>query len=156
MFGGMDEWIKQGQWWWLFAVPIATGLLAVFGSFLGTRFGKSAEHQQWVRDQKMKFYTEYLQAAGAFLENARGRRTEGDDQFFRTFASQSTAFITPDKVRPHYEKHWAANLDMAHHLTMVARRDKEPDSVEEKRLQDEHDAALDALREAFRKDLKFR
>ncbi|MEW1821747.1 hypothetical protein AB0323_13325 [Arthrobacter sp. NPDC080031] len=57
----MDELIKQGQWWWLLVVPIATGSLALLGSWLGSRLGKTTEHEQWLRNEKIETYSEYLE-----------------------------------------------------------------------------------------------
>jgi hypothetical protein len=56
----MDELTKQGQWWWPFLVPAATAILALFGSWFGTRWGKTTEHQQWLRNERVKVYTDFL------------------------------------------------------------------------------------------------
>lgn len=59
-FGGMDKLFQEGQWWWPFLVPIATGLLALGGSWFGTRWGKTTEHGQWLRNERVKVYTDFL------------------------------------------------------------------------------------------------
>lgn len=56
----MDELIKQGQWWWPFLVPIATGLLALLGSWVGTKLGKATEHAQWLRNERVRVYVDFL------------------------------------------------------------------------------------------------
>lgn len=56
----MDKLFEEGQWWWPLLVPIATGLLALFGSWLGTRWGKITEHGQWLRNERVKVYTDFL------------------------------------------------------------------------------------------------
>lgn len=58
----MDELIKQGQWWWPFAVPVAAGIFALVGSWFGTKWGKTTEHQQWLRNERTKVYADFLSA----------------------------------------------------------------------------------------------
>ncbi|UKA61377.1 hypothetical protein [Arthrobacter sp. FW306-04-A] len=57
----MDELINQGQWWWLLVVPVATGVLALFGSWWGSRLGKTTEHTQWLRNEKIETYSQYVE-----------------------------------------------------------------------------------------------
>jgi hypothetical protein len=47
-------------------VPILTGLLALLGSWLGAVLGRKTEHAQWKRDQKVKAYADFLEAAKPF------------------------------------------------------------------------------------------
>ncbi|MFE4078201.1 hypothetical protein [Paenarthrobacter sp. YIM B13468] len=65
----MDELIKQGQWWWPFFVPIATGILAMLGSWLGSRWGKTTEHKQWLRNKKMEAYSDFLSVAESMVDD---------------------------------------------------------------------------------------
>ncbi|MGO4650220.1 hypothetical protein AB4068_00845 [Arthrobacter sp. 2RAF22] len=58
----MDELIKQGQWWWLLVVPVATGGFALFGSWWGSRLGKTTEHEQWLRNEKVETYSQYVES----------------------------------------------------------------------------------------------
>jgi hypothetical protein len=68
-FGGMDEFIKQGQWWWLLIVPIATFVFALGGSWWGTNLGKITEHEQWLRNQKQAAYQKFVAIAQANSQN---------------------------------------------------------------------------------------
>lgn len=154
---GMDELIEQGQWWWVFAVPIATGMLAVLGSFLGTRFGKSAEHKQWVRNQKMKSYTEYLDACTAIHQATRGRHTQGPEEAgrsFHTFVSDQTPLVIPKKLLPLLEAQQLAFADFVGFISAGRRPGHEVDETELKRLEQKSYDATAALRDAFKKDLK--
>lgn len=56
----MDKLIQEGQWWWPFLVPLATGFLALIGSWFGTKWGKTTEHEQWLRNERVKVYTDFL------------------------------------------------------------------------------------------------
>ncbi|UVJ37991.1 hypothetical protein [Arthrobacter sp. CJ23] len=69
----MDELIKQGQWWWPFLVPVATGILAVAGSWFGTKLGKTTEHDQWLRNQKIEAYTNVLRQVHASVNSLDAR-----------------------------------------------------------------------------------
>lgn len=82
----MDEWIKQGHWWWLLVVPIATGIFALLGSWLGSKLGKSTEHKQWLRDQQRNAYADLIDstkaasqwASSAYkIESEQARHDEG-------------------------------------------------------------------------------
>ena len=44
----------------LFAVPVASAIFALFGSWLGTRWGRANEHKQWLRNERVKVYSEFL------------------------------------------------------------------------------------------------
>lgn len=66
----MDELIKQGQWWWLLAVPVLTGVFALFGSWWGSRLGKQTEHGQWLRNAKETAYVRFLDQAQTLLAEA--------------------------------------------------------------------------------------
>lgn len=66
----MDEFIKQGHWWWLLVVPVATGVFALGGSWLGAWLGRATEHKQWIRDNKQKAYTRFLSATTDAASNA--------------------------------------------------------------------------------------
>lgn len=61
----MDQLISQGQWWWLFPVPVLTFIFAVAGSWIGSLLGKRTEHQQWLRNERRAEYT----AAATTLHN---------------------------------------------------------------------------------------
>lgn len=52
----MDQLIAQGQWWWLFPIPLLTFLFAISGSWIGSLLGKRTEHWQWLRNEKRKEY----------------------------------------------------------------------------------------------------
>lgn len=56
----MDEWIKQGHWWWLLVVPIATGVFALLGSWLGSRLARRSEQTQWTRNKKQEAYADFI------------------------------------------------------------------------------------------------
>jgi hypothetical protein len=58
----MDELIRQGQWWWLIAVPVVAGLFALAGAWFGGRLGKYNEHSQWRRNERVEAYTDFLSA----------------------------------------------------------------------------------------------
>lgn len=62
----MDELIRQGQWWWPFLVPVSTGLLALAGSWFGSKWGKTAEHKQWRRNQRQDAYLALFDAMGEY------------------------------------------------------------------------------------------
>lgn len=62
----MDELIRQGQWWWPFLVPVATGVLALAGSWAGSKWGKTAEHKQWRRNQRQEAYLGLFGAMGEY------------------------------------------------------------------------------------------
>lgn len=59
---GMDELVKQGQWWWLL-IPLGTGVFALIGSWLGSFLGRTTEHKQWLRNQKQEAYSEFMVTA---------------------------------------------------------------------------------------------
>lgn len=44
-------------------VPILTGLLALFGSWVGSFLGRTTEHKQWKRNQKVETYMDFLEVA---------------------------------------------------------------------------------------------
>lgn len=56
----MEQLIREGQWWWPFVVALATAILAYGGSWLGAKLGKSHEHNQWSRNEKIKAYASFL------------------------------------------------------------------------------------------------
>lgn len=56
----MDELAKQGQWWLLLLVPIATGLFALFGSWLGSALSRRSEQKQWTRNKKQEAYADFI------------------------------------------------------------------------------------------------
>lgn len=58
----MDELVRQGQWWWLVASAVVTGVLALVGAWLGGKLGKHNEHTQWRRNQRVEAYTDFLTA----------------------------------------------------------------------------------------------
>lgn len=58
----MDEFIKQGHWWWLLIVPVATFVFALAGSWWGANLGKITEHKQWLRNQKQAAYQRFVRA----------------------------------------------------------------------------------------------
>lgn len=70
----MDELIKQGQWWWL----VLPAVLALFGSWLGALFGKTSEHAQWLRNQKLESYTTYVNACKHIVSVTRGMAPDRD------------------------------------------------------------------------------
>lgn len=58
----MEELVRQGQWWWLIAVPVVAGVFALLGGWWGSRLGKDTEHSQWQRNERMKAYADFLSA----------------------------------------------------------------------------------------------
>lgn len=58
----MEDLVRQGQWWWLIAIPVVTGVFALAGSWFGGRLGKNNEHTQWRRNERVKAYTDFLTA----------------------------------------------------------------------------------------------
>lgn len=65
----MDKLVSEGQWWWLFVVPVAAGFFALLGSWIGSRLGKVTEHQQWLRNHKIESYTNLLRQAHASINS---------------------------------------------------------------------------------------
>lgn len=76
---GMDEFLKQGHWWWLLIVPASTFVLALLGSLWGTNLGKITEHKQWLRNQKQAAYQKFVAIAQANSHNVYAYLSE--DQF---------------------------------------------------------------------------
>ncbi|MDR6637517.1 hypothetical protein [Paenarthrobacter nitroguajacolicus] len=63
----MDELLRQGQWWWLL-VPIAAAVVGtVAGVWIGARLSKTTEHEQWLRNQKIDSYTNFLRQIHAWI-----------------------------------------------------------------------------------------
>lgn len=96
----MDELIKQGQWWWL----ILPAVLALLGSWLGTRWGKTTEHSQWLRNQKIEVYTNLLRqihASTASLDAYKqGTETDGPNLNDITDTTNARlAIVAPSKIR---------------------------------------------------------
>lgn len=59
----MDQLISQGHWWQLFPVPLVTFIFAVAGSWWGSRLGRTTEHKQWLRNEKLNVYKELHRAS---------------------------------------------------------------------------------------------
>lgn len=55
----MDDLVRQGQWWWLL-IPLGTGVFALIGSWLGSFLGRTTEHKQWLRNEKVETYSKFL------------------------------------------------------------------------------------------------
>lgn len=66
---GMDEFVKQGHWWWLLIVPVATFVFALLGSLWGSNLGKITKHKQWFRNQKQAAYQKFVAIAQANSHN---------------------------------------------------------------------------------------
>ncbi|MDP9982966.1 hypothetical protein J2W14_002368 [Pseudarthrobacter oxydans] len=58
----MEDLVRQGQWWWLVAIPVVTGVFALAGAWFGGSLGKYNEHTQWRRNQRAEAYTDFLTA----------------------------------------------------------------------------------------------
>jgi hypothetical protein len=101
----MDELIKQGQWWWLVAVPVLTGALALLGSWWGSRLGKKTEHAQWLRNAKETAYVEFLDRAQTLLTEAHWTPQYGPERVEwgkeRILAIRPTVIylLAPDDIR---------------------------------------------------------
>lgn len=101
----MDGLIKEGQWWWAFLVPLATGLLALLGSWLGTKWGKTTEHQQWLRNQKIEVYTNLLRqihASTLSLEAYKQGTQVGEPPNLQDITDTTNArlaIVAPYKIR---------------------------------------------------------
>jgi hypothetical protein len=101
----MDELIKQGQWWWLFAVPVLTGLFALGGSWWGSRLGKKTEHGQWLRNAKETAYVRFLDQAQTLLAEAHWTPQYGQERVDwgkdRIIAIRPTVIylLAPDEIR---------------------------------------------------------
>lgn len=64
----MEELVRQGQWWWLVAVPVVSGGFALLGGWWGSKLGKNTEHTQWQRNERLKAYTDFLTSVTEELE----------------------------------------------------------------------------------------
>lgn len=67
----MDDLVRQGQWWWLIAVPVVAGGFALWGGWWGSRLGKNTEHSQWQRNEQVKVYTDFLTSITEELQKIR-------------------------------------------------------------------------------------
>lgn len=151
----MDELIKQGQWWWPFLVPAATGLLALLGSWVGTKLGKATEHAQWLRNEKMTAYRTYMNAAHAFENVAKGHRpfnsSEMNEQQKILYSVDPDLVSSPlvDKAMSRYNSVFGSTL-----IVVVERRASGTEETEDERRQlHELEAETKRLMNAFRKDL---
>lgn len=44
----------------LLIVPLTTALFALLGSYLGAKWGRTTEHRQWLRNERVKVYSDFL------------------------------------------------------------------------------------------------
>lgn len=56
----MSEFFSSGEW----IVVVLTGLFALGGSWYGSRLGRITEHQQWLRNEKKKYYIDAISHIG--------------------------------------------------------------------------------------------
>ncbi|MEW1821752.1 hypothetical protein AB0323_13350 [Arthrobacter sp. NPDC080031] len=101
----MDEFIKQGQWWWLLIVPLATFVFALFGSWWGTNLGKITEHEQWLRNQKQTAYQKFVSLAQV---NAQNFYSALEKSKFSDKLEQENL-----RMQAYWELHVVANKDVA-------------------------------------------
>jgi hypothetical protein len=150
------EFINSGQWWWLL-IPLGTGICALLGSWLGSFLGKTTEHDQWLRNQRMQTYTEFLEACTVMRNRSSGILNHTDEKFHESHAllgSGSAQFVASGKVREEIERFLSVYLPYVHGLTMIEpgpNASPTPDDVKRER---EFEKASEALRSAFRRELK--
>lgn len=65
MAGGTTETAAQaafemGDLW----IPLLSGVLALIGAWLGAFFNRTNEHRQWLRNERLKAYNDYLELIG--------------------------------------------------------------------------------------------
>ncbi|WP_130449790.1 hypothetical protein [Zhihengliuella halotolerans] len=54
----MIEFLESFQW---VIVPLLAGFLALLGSWKGAKWGKTTEHEQWLRNERLRVYTRFLE-----------------------------------------------------------------------------------------------
>lgn len=65
----------------LVCVPVVTGVLALLGSWFGSRLGRINEYRQWLRNQKQAAYSELLGVFDAlYLKTGRREVNDADVQ----------------------------------------------------------------------------
>lgn len=154
----MDEWIRQGHWWWLLVVPLATGVFALFGSWLGSMLGKTTEHDQWLRNQRMQNYMDFMEACAVLRNRAEGILNHTEEKFNDSHALLSRGaaqFVATDKTREEVEQFLTIHLDYTR--AILSRGGYNPDRVataEDKKLDEDYETATEAIRTTLRKELK--
>lgn len=138
----MDELVKQGQWWWL----ILPAVLALFGSWLGAKLGKTNEHEQWLRNQKVEKYTAYVNACKHIVRVTNGTAPDPErfNESWTTLGLIDAELVASKKVQARLD-----GFDRAFFNYATSKGD--PEVLEEKYTQ-----ALEDLNKAFRKDLRIR
>lgn len=152
----MDELIKQGQWWWLLIVPVATGGLALFGSWWGSRLGKSTEHEQWLRNEKVETYSQYLETIrlGDILLNSVGSGVKNVSDVLESrdhTGGSRLRLISPKSVREATEIHLQSRTPVLKFLK--TRTLETPQTPEYKDAIENMEAARIHLTEAMSQDL---
>lgn len=138
----MDELIKQGQWWWL----VLPAVLALFGSWLGAIIGKTSEHDQWLRNQRLEKYTTYVNACKHLVRVRRGVPSNRD-QFEENFAKLSlidVELVATKRVQARLD-----HFNDAFFSYMTSETDRDV-------LNKNYEASLESLNAALRRDLRIR
>lgn len=149
---GMDELIKQGQWWWLL-VPLATGLFALGGSWLGAHLGRRTEHSQWLRNEKRKAYHEFLKSGHFFArylsDVPEQRQMLKEDMNFhaKILLADDIDFFAPNRLNNHLRAFNSAVVDAFEY------EETAKDSLTRKQARENFGKAYKTLRNAMRKDL---
>lgn len=94
----LDDWLRL-------IAPVVAGLFALGGSWLGTRFGKATEHQQWLRNQKQEAYVAFINEARDMLihamssERVTAERIEWAKSRIARLRPTEITLLAPEEVR---------------------------------------------------------
>jgi hypothetical protein len=137
--------------WLLISVPIVAGVFALIGSWLGSRLGRSTEHQQWLRNQKQAAYSELLGAFDVlYLETGRPQVDVNiHGHLFSLVTKQSRlSVVAPSRVRALSDR----LVDQAWEMVQAA-RGVGPDAGERFPIRTKARTTADELIDAIRADL---
>jgi hypothetical protein len=138
-------------------IPVTTGLLAIFGSWLGVGLSKFVEHDQWLRNEKYAVYKDVyrdLDSASrkifdAYLDRVAPMGTQ-------LVAPESLAFDLVSSQNVYDQRGRCVSALFKYHLAVYQARENEsyddPDSI--MKTADEAASEIEQLRGAMRRDLK--
>lgn len=98
----MDQLISQGQWWWVFSIPLLTFIFALAGSWWGSRLGRTTEHWQWLRNEKRERYVTTLNDLNQMMDQLDAdilAETLLDERPYDPTALTSMRLIQPREIR---------------------------------------------------------